>query len=105
MKSIKFSTIILILFLIASCAKKSQETIQPKNGPITESVYASGIVKAEGQYVVFPLVLGVLKSIEVEVGQTISKGQLLFKIENEKASLATDNSRLAYQLSQESNRY
>lgn len=105
MKPIKFSVSLFVLFLIASCAKKSQETIQPKNGPITESVYASGIVKAEGQYSVFPLVSGVLKSIEVEVGQTISKGEILFKIENEKASLATDNSRLAYQLSQENSSY
>ena len=105
MKSFKVFATVFVLFLIASCSKKSQETIQPKFGPITESVYASGIVKAEGQYSVFPLVSGVLKSIEVELGQTISKGQILFKIENEKASLATDNSRLAYQLSQENSRY
>ena len=105
MNSNKLIALILFLFLMASCSKNNQESIQPKKGAITESVYASGIVKAEGQYTVFPLVSGVLKSIDVEVGQTISEGQPLFKIENEKASLATDNARLAYQLSQENSRY
>ncbi|MGV9002731.1 efflux RND transporter periplasmic adaptor subunit [Flavobacterium sp.] len=105
MKELKISSTIIILFVLIGCSKKSEESIHPKIGPITESVYASGIVKAEGQYSVYPLVSGVLKSIEVEVGETISKDQKLFKIENDKASLATDNSRLAYQLSQENSRY
>jgi len=95
----------LVLFLIFSCSKKEVKELQVANSTITESVYASGIVKAENQYTVFPLVSGVLKSIEVEVGQSISKNQVLFKIENDKAVLVTDNSRLAYQLSQENSRY
>lgn len=105
MNSIRYSFIILVLFLNFSCSRNGQDSIQPKKGTITESVYASGVVKAEGQYTVFPQVSGVLKSIEAEVGQSIYKGQPLFKIENEKASLATDNARLAYQLSQENSRY
>lgn len=105
MKSIKFLVSLVVLLFVLSCSKSSQESIHPKKGTITESVYASGIVKAQDQYTVFPLVSGVLKSIDVEVGQAIAEGQPLFKIESEKASLATDNSRLAYQLSQENSRY
>lgn len=105
MKPIKYLVSIIVITILIGCSKNGQESIHPKKGVLTESVYASGIVKAEGQYTVFPLVSGVLKSIDVEVGQTISEGQVLFKIESEKASLATDNSRLVYQLNQENSRY
>jgi HlyD family secretion protein len=105
MRNINTVKYLLILLLITSCTKNGQETTKPTKGAITESVYASGIIKAEGQYNVFPLVSGVLKSIKTEAGQNITEGQVLFEIENEKAKLATDNSRLVYQLSQENSRY
>lgn len=105
MKPINTAINFLAILVVVSCSKNNQESIHPTKGTITESVYASGIVKAEDQYTVFPLVSGTLKSIDAEVGQLIVKGQPLFKIDSEKASLATDNSRLAYQLSQENSRY
>jgi HlyD family secretion protein len=97
--------IVLIFALMVSCSKKEVEAIQPKKGTITESVYASGVIKAENQYTVFSTVNGVLQKINATVGQSISQGQSLFQIESEKAALNTENARLAYQLSQESNRY
>lgn len=100
-----FFIVLLILIITASCSKKEVEEIQPKKGTITESVYASGVVKAENQYTVFSTVNGVLQKINVTVGQSITQGQSLFQIESEKAALNTENARLAYQLSQESNRY
>lgn len=93
------------LLLIMSCSKKDNGELQPKNGTVTESVYASGIVKSENQYTVYSTVNGVLQKIDVAVGQSIIQGQSLFEIESEKANLNTENARLAYQLSQESNRY
>lgn len=90
---------LLILFLFVSCA--DNEEIKISTSTITESVYASGVVKAQNQHVIYPLVSGVLKSIEVEVGQSVSENQVLFKIENEKAALSTDNARLMYELNQE----
>lgn len=103
----RYSFLILVLTfsLLMSCSKKETDKIQPKKGTITESVYASGVVKAENQYTVFSTVNGVLQKINVTVGQSITQGQSLFQIESEKAALTTENARLAYQLSQESNRY
>lgn len=104
MKLIKiffFSSIILVV----SCSKKNEDELQTKKGTVTESVYASGIIKSENQYTVYSTVNGMLQKINVVVGQTIVKGQSLFEIESEKANLNTENARLAYQLSQESNRY
>jgi multidrug efflux pump subunit AcrA (membrane-fusion protein) len=101
-----FSSIFSLIFiLLISCSKKETEEIQPKKGNITESVYASGVIKAENQYTVFSTVSGVLQKINVTVGQTITQGQSLFQIESEKAALNTENARLTYQLSQEGNRY
>lgn len=97
---------IIVFFLtITSCTKKNKDEIQPTKGTITESVYASGVVKSENQYTVYPTVNGVLQKINVVVGQSIAQGQSLFQIESDKASLNTENARLAYQLSQEGNRF
>ncbi len=93
------------LVMFSSCSKKNTEELQPKKNTVTESVYASGVVKAEDQYTVYATVTGVLQKINVTAGQTIVQGQPLFQIESDKAALNTENARLAYQLSQEGNRY
>ena len=102
----KFSLFSLIsIALLGSCSSKEENSLKPKLGTITESVYASGTVKAENQYTVYPTVSGVLKQINAVAGQAISQGQALFLIDSEKAALQTENAQLAYQLSQENNRY
>jgi hypothetical protein len=52
---------VILLFLIGlfSCSKK-QETTQPIVASITESVYASGILKSKDQYQVFANVNGII---------------------------------------------
>ena len=90
--------------MLLSC-HSNVEGIKPTVGEVTESVYASGVVKAEKQYTVFSTTNGILKKVTVTVGQSIVKGQLLFEIENDKAELNTENARLTYQLSQNDNRY
>jgi HlyD family secretion protein len=95
---------LMVVFTLLSCNKK-KDGIKPKLGNITESIYASGVIKAENQYVVYSTNSGILKKINVAVGQAIIKGQLLFEIENEKAELNTENARLTYQLSQNSNSF
>lgn len=96
--------ILIITFLVlVSCSKKNTEEIQVQKGTVTESVYASGSIKAENQYTVFATVSGFLQQTKVVVGQEISKGQALFQIESEKAQLNTDNAQLAYELSNNNN--
>lgn len=97
--------LLFLLLSVASCSKKKNTNIKPIRTDITESVYASGTVKAVGQYTVFATVNGVLKQTSVTVGQQIKKGQLLFLLDQDKAALNTENAQLAYKLSQENNRY
>ena len=104
MKPIKILFYSTFLFFL-SCSKNDLGELHPKKGTVTQSVYASGIVKSENQYTVYSTVNGVLQKINVVVGQSILNGQSLFEIESDKANLNTENARLAYQLSQEGNRY
>lgn len=104
----RFSTYFLFYILTFSflgCSKKGEEGIQPTFGTITESVYASGTIKAVDQYTVYSTVNGTLKKINCVPGQTISLGQSLFELESDKAELNTENARLAFELSRESNQY
>ncbi|WP_395047201.1 efflux RND transporter periplasmic adaptor subunit [Flavobacterium sp.] len=100
----KLKLLSIVVFLLFSCNNK-EDGIKPTMGDVTESVYASGLIKAEDQYTVFSTNTGILKKINVIAGQSIAKGQLLFEIENDKAELNTENALLTYQLSQNNNHY
>ena len=95
----------LLMLSLLSCSKNETEEIKPTVGEVTETVYASGVIKADGQYTVFATVNGTLQKVNVIAGQSISKGQSLFELESDKAELNTENARLSYQLSLESSRY
>ena len=100
--------VVLVSFLsilLINCSKKESQEIQPTISDITESVYASGVIKAKDQYIVYPTVSGILKKTKVVVGQKISKGQLLFELDSDKADLNTQNALLAYELSKKDSRY
>lgn len=104
--SLKLRSLFCLLVLsLLSCSKKETDGIKPTVGEVTESVYASGVIKADGQYTVYATVNGTLQKVNVIAGQSISKGQSLFELESDKAELNTENARLAYQLSLESSRY
>ncbi|UOK42009.1 MULTISPECIES: efflux RND transporter periplasmic adaptor subunit [Flavobacterium] len=90
----------LAVLVITAC-KNTNAGIQPIVGDITQSVYASGSVKAEGQYVVYSTVSGELRKINVEAGDIIVKEQSLFELDSDKARLNTENAQLTYELSNE----
>lgn len=105
MRAIVLSFLSIIFISFISCSNKNSDEIKPTIGNVTQSVYASGIIKAIGQYTVYSTVNGVLQKINVVVGQHVNEGQVLFELEQEKANLNTENARLVYQLSQESNHF
>lgn len=55
--------------------------------PITESVYASGIVKSSGQYKVFSTVTGLVQDIYVQDGDTVVKNSPILKLSGKTAVL------------------
>lgn len=85
------------LLLLFGC-KDGKETVQVSRNTITESVYASGVVKAKGQYQAFALVNGILKAINVAEGDAVNAGDTLFVIDNRGSALSAENAALAYEL-------
>ena len=92
-----------MLPLLYSCADK-KKIVHPTVGDVTESVYASGKVKAVDQYVVYPTVNGILQHRMVHAGDTVREGQILFELENIVTALNSENARLALDLSHENSR-
>jgi multidrug resistance efflux pump len=80
--------------LMQGCGKK-HETIRPEEHSITESVYASGVVKSRRQYSVYPAVAGTVEEILVAAGDEVKKGQPIIRLKNTTANLAAENARVA----------
>lgn len=75
---------------ILSCKSKPEQTsVELKD--ITESVYASGIVKSKNQYQVFSKVNGIIEQLFVKEGDLIKKGQIILKIANLSGQINSEN--------------
>ena len=85
----------LLAILLSISCKHGNEKIHPTTETISESVYASGIVKSKNQYQVYSTVNGLVQEILVSEGDTISKGMALMKILNESSKFNTYNAQLA----------
>lgn len=85
------------LLLMGGC-KETVESTSPQKENITESVYASGLLKSKNQYQVFATVNGLLAHVWVEEGDTVKKGSPLFTILNETSKLTRENAQLAADL-------
>ena len=96
--------LVIGIYLFLFSCKKEKESIQVTSSDITESVYASGRVKALDQYNVYSTVNGVLQNILVNVGDNITKNQILLELDNLTSELNTENARIALDLSAENNR-
>lgn len=90
----KILFILLSAIVLFSC-QKSQLKIQPTVEDITESVYASGVVKSKNQYEVFSTVNGIVKEILVEEGDIVNAGAPLMRVFNKTSTLNEKNAALA----------
>lgn len=84
--------LIAFLPLVLTACGGDQETITPTVGPITESVYASGIVKAAGQYQVYPTVTATVTELLVKEGDTVTTGTPLLRIDDRATSAGSRSS-------------
>jgi multidrug efflux pump subunit AcrA (membrane-fusion protein) len=89
----KLSFFILILFIF-SC-KSKVEKVKPEISSISESIYASGIIKSKDQYEVFATVNGIIENIYVSEGDSVKKGAPILSISNETQKLNKENAQLA----------
>jgi len=92
---LKHTLRIAVLLLLFLACKKTPERVQPTVGQITESVYASGIIKSQNQYQVYSTVGGLVQKIWVKEGAVVRQGDPLFTIQSETARLGAENAQLA----------
>jgi multidrug efflux pump subunit AcrA (membrane-fusion protein) len=77
----EIALITLSLAALASCSPKYDETT-PKMGPVTEAVFASGIIEPKDAYTVTSLSDGFIVRSYVSENDIVSDGQLLFRLDN-----------------------
>ena len=82
-----------LLLFIYSCGD-SVETLKPSIESISQSVYASGVLKSKDQYQAYASVSGIIKEIFITEGDTVKKGDLILTISNEIQKLNTENARI-----------
>jgi HlyD family secretion protein len=87
--------ILLFIALLATSCVTNIETTHPQVENISESVYASGIVKSRYQYEVFSTVNGVISDMRVTEGTLVRKGDVLMTVRNEPAQFNVENARRA----------
>jgi len=84
---------LLLVFFVFSCGKKV-EKIKPTNEAISESIYASGIVKSKDQYQAFATVNGIIEQVFVTEGDSVKIGTPILSISNETQKLNKENAEL-----------
>ncbi len=88
---------ILLFFsivLLFGC-KSKVETIRPTTESISESIYASGIVKSKNQYDVFSRANGIIDQIFVKEGDFVKVGTPILSISNQSQKLTKENAALS----------
>lgn len=83
-----------IVVLLTSCRKK-EDTVFPSRENISESVFASGFVRAKDQYRAFANTSGILKEWYLQEGDEVNPGDVILEISNESARLNRASAQLA----------
>ncbi|MHA8105404.1 efflux RND transporter periplasmic adaptor subunit [Aquirufa nivalisilvae] len=98
----KWIYISLLLLSLSACNKK-EETTFPSEGPISESVYASGTLKSLDQYQAFAPVSGIVDQIFVQEGDSVKIGDPILSISHVAQQLNQENAALAANFANASN--
>ena len=98
--SYKFLQIIFISVVLISCNEKPE--IKPQRKDIIDAVFASGKIVSDNEYQVTAIAEGYLSSILVAEGDTVKKGQPLFKLLNDIQQTQLNNADYNYQFAKES---
>lgn len=95
MKPGSLPALALMACLCISACSQQNKFINPVEEGITESVYASGMVKAKNQYQLYATVSGIIKDVLVKEGDEVKKGSPIYRINNEQVRLSVENAQLA----------
>lgn len=80
---------------------EQEPTIKPSLGAMTESVYASAVVIPGDAYQVYASVPGILDTLFVDEGDTVSSGQVIAKITSDLPEINREHAALGVELARE----
>lgn len=86
------------MVLVAFSCKEEALSTKPQFSDIVEAVYASATVQPARSYTVFAESGGMIDQKFIEEGNTVEKGQVLFRIKSTISDLNLENAQLNYQL-------
>lgn len=86
---------LLLLAALIGCVSSDSEVTYPSRQTLSESVYASGTVKAKDQYEALTLATGPVQEVFVAEGDTVTVGTPLIRIYNEAEKLRKENAEIA----------
>ena len=92
---VKLAALLGLVFILFDACKIEQETIQPVQEKITESVYASGVLKSKSQYQVYSSVNGLIAEVLIAEGDLVKKGDPIIRLTNKTAVLNTELAKIA----------
>ncbi len=85
----------LVFGSLGACSQGKEEVVYPSRQTLTESVYASGYVRAKDQYEAFALATGPIQTLFVSEGDTVQIGTPLLQIFNEQERLRRENAEIS----------
>src|SRR5215212_1110635 len=92
----KFIVALILALLFSACKQKTKE-VKPEMRTLTQAVYASGTLQPEKEYKVVAFIDGYLQQSLVKEGDSVRKGELLFRLDN---SIKEAQVNAAYELAQ-----
>lgn len=84
----------MILIACSSCSDSTEKS-KPFVQDISESVYASGIIKSKDQYLITSTVSGLITKITRHAGDSVKAGQEILAISNIPSEIMKENAELA----------
>ncbi|MDX2305383.1 MAG: efflux RND transporter periplasmic adaptor subunit [Microscillaceae bacterium] len=81
----------IFLLTISLVACRSEQESQPGRRDLTDAVFANGYLESNQQYLVTSTIEGYLKESFVDENDTVSQGQVLFRLSNEIAQNQVEN--------------
>jgi HlyD family secretion protein len=89
----------IVLTALASCGKKTEET-KPIRKDVTETVFASGILEADGTYNLTAQTDGYLVQINFKEGDLVKEGSVLAVVDNKESKYNTESTNALYNIAQ-----
>ncbi len=84
-----------LILCLAGCRSSVEKTF-PKRESMSESVYASGVVKARDQYQAYANAAGIVQDVFVKEGDSVKAGTPILSVYNESARIGRESAELAH---------